>query len=126
MAKQSAGKKAQYTKYQATDSAKKNKQRRLARHQKNHPNDAQAANAVASGHTRKTPGPNGPKVPDTGFVITGERTIKGKNGKDFQVPVFEFVQTDNLDTAPRVTGSMLALELRVQFTAQEIKAGLGL
>lgn len=51
----SASQKAQYTAYKTENRALKNKAARLARHQKNHPNDSVAQGATASGHTRKTP-----------------------------------------------------------------------
>ena len=49
-----AGKKNRYAAYKAKDSVTKNAARKLARHQKKHPNDEQAKSATA-GRTRKTP-----------------------------------------------------------------------
>ena len=49
-----AGKKNRYAAYKAKDSVTKNAARKLARHQKKHPNDEQAKSATA-GRARKTP-----------------------------------------------------------------------
>lgn len=55
--KTSAGKNAQYTAYKAKDSAAKNKMRKLAKHLKKHPNDAQGFEAQSRGvgYKRKNP-----------------------------------------------------------------------
>lgn len=50
-----AGRKAQYTAYRVENRAQKNKEKRLERHKRLHPNDHQAQGASASGHTRTTP-----------------------------------------------------------------------
>lgn len=56
MKKRSCKGKKQYPAYASQDRAKANKQRKLIKHQKAHPNDLQAqAVKSASGHTRKAP-----------------------------------------------------------------------
>lgn len=56
MKKKSCKGKKQYPAYASQDRAKANKQRKLAKHKKAHPNDLQAqAVKSASGHTRKAP-----------------------------------------------------------------------
>ena len=52
-----AGQKLRYTAYKAKDTVTKNAKRKLARHLKKHPNDAQGKTALEQGvgRTRKTP-----------------------------------------------------------------------
>lgn len=70
--KTSPGAKAQYTAYKAKNSASVNKTRKLLKHLKNHPNDAQAAVAAKKGvgYARKNPGSKNGWVTESvrGFV----------------------------------------------------------
>lgn len=64
------GAKAQYAAYKAKGSATKNKARKLAKHLKKHPNDAQAQEVVRTGvvgHKRKNP------TAKNGWVTEGVR-----------------------------------------------------
>ena len=88
--KQSKGQKAQFTGYKADNQALKNKARKLAKHVKNHPNDAQASKSVASGHTRKAAGNHPFHAKPDGFQIVGTKMIKSKRtGKMVEVPIFQ-------------------------------------
>lgn len=130
--KQSPGQKAQFLVYATQGRAKKNKTVRLARHVRANPNDAQSANATASGHVRKAAGNNGPVVIFSGFRIIGEKTVKSrKTGKTFKVPVFESVFPKRVSgfnsnaCIKKNPGTFGLIENRVGVTAAELKAGLG-
>lgn len=118
--KTSAMAKAQYSMYKDSDRARKNKARRLAKHQRKHPNDAQAAKAVAQGHTRKTPLGRGPAVKETGLIVVGSTKSKNRQGKLVDVPLYKMSVNFNQyrTKAERMVrvGNFFRLGERVQLT----------
>lgn len=88
----SASKKAQHAAYTAQSRCEKNRARKLARHMRNHPNDAQAESATKNikGHIRKAAGSKGFVTVKSGYQVVGTKKISSKRtGKTVEVEVFK-------------------------------------
>lgn len=90
--KASTGKKAARVAYAQENRAAKNKAVRLARHLRNHPNDAQTIDAIKNLSTfkvRAKPVGRVKRVSKFGYIMEGTRPVKDrKTGKTVQVDYF--------------------------------------